>query len=45
MKTKEEAIERLKKLGVHVVMLTGDNKNTANAIAKYQAGIANAIFR
>lgn len=27
-----EAIERLKKMGIHVVMITGDNERTANAV-------------
>ena len=36
------AIERLHKLGFKTVMLTGDNKNTAQAIAK-QAGIDKVI--
>ena len=37
-----EAVERLKKLGLDVVMLTGDNEKTAKAIAK-QAGIDHVI--
>ena len=37
-----EAVERLKKLGLEVVMLTGDNEKTAKAIAK-QAGIDHVI--
>ena len=37
-----EAIEELKKLGIHTVMLTGDNKKTAMAIAE-QAGIDEVI--
>ncbi len=28
-----KAIEQMKNMGLHVVMITGDNKNTANAIA------------
>ncbi|WP_233264466.1 cation transporter [Grimontia hollisae] len=36
------AIKRLKALGYHVVMLTGDHPDTARAIAK-QAGIENVI--
>lgn len=37
-----EAVEELKKLGIQVVMLTGDNEITAKAIAG-QAGIDNII--
>lgn len=29
-----DAVKRLKHLGVHIVMLTGDNKTTASAVAK-----------
>ena len=37
-----ESVERLQKLGLDVVMLTGDNEKTARAIAK-QAGIDHVI--
>ncbi len=37
-----EAILQLKKMGIHVVMLTGDNITTANAIGK-QAGVDEVI--
>ncbi|MCX6814965.1 MAG: heavy metal translocating P-type ATPase [Candidatus Aenigmarchaeota archaeon] len=37
-----EAIERLKKMGKEVVMLTGDNRRTGEAVAK-QLGIDNVI--
>ncbi|MCR4738673.1 MAG: heavy metal translocating P-type ATPase [Lachnospiraceae bacterium] len=36
------AIEELKNMGIHVVMLTGDNERTANAIGK-QAGVDEVI--
>lgn len=40
--TSKEAIELLKKEGIHVVMLTGDNKGVADAIGK-QAGVDEII--
>jgi len=40
--TSREAVERLRKMGIDVVMITGDNKRTALAVAK-QAGITNVL--
>lgn len=40
--TSREAIAQFEELGIDTVVLTGDNKTTANAIAK-QLGIRNII--
>lgn len=40
--TSRKAVARLKELGLDVIMMTGDNRRTAEAIAK-EAGIANII--
>ena len=37
-----QAIEELKKMGIHVVMLTGDNERTAQAIGR-QAGVSEVV--
>jgi len=40
--TSKEAVSKLKKMGIEVVMITGDNERTANAIAK-EAGVDKVI--
>ncbi|MGG1556134.1 heavy metal translocating P-type ATPase [Paenibacillus ferrarius] len=40
--TSKEAVQRLKDLGIQVIMITGDNERTAKAIAA-QAGIDNVL--
>ncbi|MEM1503966.1 heavy metal translocating P-type ATPase [Domibacillus sp. 8LH] len=40
--TSKEAVRRLKDMGLHVVMMTGDNEQTAQAIAR-QVGIDHVI--
>lgn len=38
----ENAVNQLKDMGIHVIMLTGDNEKTANAIGK-QAGVNQVV--
>lgn len=40
--TSAEAVQRLKEMGLEIIMITGDNEQTARAIAK-QAGIEHVI--
>lgn len=40
--TSKEAIEKLKNMSIEVIMITGDNERTANAIAK-EAGVTKVI--
>lgn len=40
--TSKEAIEKLTKMGIKIYMITGDNRSTANAIAK-ELGIENVL--
>ena len=40
--TSTAAIKRMKDMGLEVIMITGDNQQTANAIAK-QAGVDHVI--
>ena len=42
--TSKQAVENLNKMGVSVVMITGDNEETANAIGR-QVGISNIISK
>jgi len=42
-KNSKAAVEKIRRMGIDVVMMTGDNKHTASAVAK-QAGIDKVLF-